>query len=403
MQKMPSMPSGRSKFAAAKLRKSDAGAGAGILAAVLVAISLVVFTVGANEGGSGFFGQMRNAAQMVTSPLQMMGSAITSPFTGLGNVFRNLTAAEQTLVELEEENARLAARNVELEEAEQSAKRLQSLLDLRDTHSLQSVAARVISGSNDSWTSSVVIDHGTSSGLAVGMPVVAGDGAVGQIISCSPTTSTVRLLTDELSSVSAMLQGTRAQGMLQGTVEGKLKLALIRTDQSVNVGDMVVTSGLGGVFPKGLPMGKVSVIDSDPGAGYYQIEVEPLTRIGNLEEVLVITSLTEGQQASDEDIANADAADQEAASGHSAKRLVAEGDGGDKEDEESETGEEKQGQQNEEQTGELGSNQIGNRALEQSNGTDSGAGNAATGSEMGNDLTGGQNSNANDGVAGNAG
>jgi rod shape-determining protein MreC len=340
---------------------------------------------------------------MVTSPLQIMGTTITSPFTGLGNVFRNLTADERTLIELEEENARLAARNVELEEAEQSAQRLQSLLELRDAHSLQSVAARVISGSSDSWSSSVVIDHGASSGLAVGMPVVTGNGAVGQIISCSPTTSTVRLLTDELSSVSAMLQGTRAQGMLKGTVEGKLKLALIRTDQTVNVGDMVVTSGLGGVFPKGLPMGKVSVIDSDPGAGYYEIEVEPLTRIGNLEEVLVITSLTEGQQASDEDIANADAADLEAASGHSAKRLVAEGDGGDKEDEESETGEEKQDLQTDEQTGELGSNQIGNRAVDQATGSGNDTGDTASGSEMGNEMTGGQNSNANDGMAGNAG
>lgn len=326
MQKMPSMPSGRGRSAASKLRKSDAGAGAGTLAIVLVVLSLTAFTLSVRDSGVGFFSQVRNAVQVVTSPLQMMGSAIASPFTGLGNVFHNLTADEKTLVELKEENERLSARNVELEEAQLSAERLQSLLDLRDSYSLQSTAARVISGSNDSWTSSVVIDHGSSSGLAVGMPVTSQNGAVGQIISCSPTTATVRLLSDESSSISAMIQSSRAQGMLKGSVDGTLKLSLIRTDQTVNVGDVVVTSGLGGVFPKGLPLGKVSIVESDPGAGYYDIEVEPFTRIGNLEEVLVITSLTEGQQASDEDIANADAADLEAASGRSAKRLVPESD-----------------------------------------------------------------------------
>ena len=328
MQKMPSMHGGRSRAATAKLRKSDAGAGAGVLAAVLVAISLLVFTVSARDGGTGFFGQLRGGMQMVTAPLQLMGSAITSPFTGLGNVFKNLTADGQTLVELQQENERLVARNVELEEAEQSAQRLQELLQLRDNYSLQSMAARVISGSTDSWTSSVVIDRGTSSGLAVGMPVTSETGAIGQIISCSPTTATVRLLNDEASSVSAMLQKSRAQGMLQGSVDGKLRLTLIRTDQNVQVGDVVVTSGLGGVFPKGLPLGKVASVQSSPGEGFYEIEVEPNARIANLEEVLVITSLTEEQQASDDDITNADANDLNSAVGHNAKRLVPEGEGG---------------------------------------------------------------------------
>lgn len=329
------MPSGRSRVAAAKLRKSDASAGAGTLAAILVALSLVFFTVSARDDGSGFFGQVRSAVQVVVSPVQLLGSMVTSPFTGLSNVFRNLTAGEQTLAELKSENERLAARNVELEEAQLSAQRLQELLELRDTYSLQSMAARVIAGSGDSWTDSVIIDHGTSSGLAVGMPVANETGAVGQIIQCTATTSTVRLLADEASSVSAMLQESRAQGMLQGGVDGTLRLSMIRTDQQVQPGDVVVTSGLGGVFPKGLPLGKVATVESRPGESYYQIVVEPFSRVGNLEEVLVITSLTDGQEATDEDIAKADAVDLDAASGHSAKRLVPENE---KKDEDDETG-----------------------------------------------------------------
>jgi rod shape-determining protein MreC len=134
----------------------------------------------------------------------------------------------------------------------------------------------------------------------------------------------VRLLTDEGSSVSAMVQSSRAQGMLEGSVDGTLRLAYIRTDQTINVGDIVVTSGLGGVFPKGLPLGRVSIVESAPGSSYYDIVVEPFAYPGLLEEVLVVTSLTEGQEATAEDIAIADAADV-AAAGGTPREVVTEG------------------------------------------------------------------------------
>lgn len=338
MQKMPSMPSGRNRSGAAKFRKQDAGSGAGVMATVLVVVSLAVFTLSAQEGPDGFFAQVRGVVQTITSPISYVGAVITSPFAGLGNVFRNLTADEQTLSDLKAENEQLAARNVELEEARLTAERLQQLLDLRDTHALQSIAARVISGSSDSWTAAVTIDRGSSAGLAVGMPVATQTGAIGQIIACAATTSTVRLLTDEGSSISAMLQTDRVQGMLRGSVDGTLKLTMIRTDHTVDVGEMVVTSGLGGVFPKGLPLGKVASVESEPGSAYYEITVEPLTRIGNLEEVLVITSLTEAQQATEEDIASADAADLEAASGKSAGDLMPESSKDDDEEDEEQDG-----------------------------------------------------------------
>lgn len=315
MPSMPSMPGSRPS--SRKLRRSDSGGGAGILTMILVIISLSIFTLGVREGGQGFFSSVRSFTQTVVSPLRLMGAGVLSPFTGVGNIFRNLTADEKTLSELKDENARLAARNVELEEAEVTVKQLQKLLDLRSSYNLQSTAARVISGSTDSWTSSVIIDKGTSAGLAVGMPVVDGNGAIGQIISCSATTSTVRLLSDENSSVSAMIQSSRAQGMLKGSPDGTLYLSFVRTDQTVDVGEIVVTGGLGGVFPKGLPLGKIASVESSPGSTYYTIVVEPFSTAANLEEVLVITSLTEEQEATSEDIEEADAKDLEAASGRS--------------------------------------------------------------------------------------
>ena len=106
-----------------------------------------------------------------------------------------------------------------------------------------------------------------------------------------------------------MVQSSRAQGMLKGSADGTLHLTLISTDQTVNVGDTIVTSGLGGVFPKGLPLGKVSSVNRSDGALYYDIEVDPASSTENFEEVLVITSLTEEQEATSSDIAEADSQD----------------------------------------------------------------------------------------------
>lgn len=316
MPTMPSMPTGRNRPASSKLRKGETGAGAGLLTMVLVIISLVLFTLNVGEGGKGILTSVSGIAQTIVSPLRMVGAGMVSPFVGMGNVVRNLTADERTLTDLEQEIERLNARNVELEEAEVTAQQLQELLDLRSTYNLQSTAAHVIAGSTDSWVSTVTIDKGKAAGLEVGMPVTDSAGAVGQIMDLSTTTSTVRLITDEGSSVAAMVQSTRAQGIVKGSPDGTLYLNFIRTDQAVEVGDIVVTSGLGGVYPKGLPIGKVAVIDRTPGSTYFSIVVEPYAHVGNLEEVLVITSLTAEQLATPEDIQESDAADMDAASGN---------------------------------------------------------------------------------------
>lgn len=278
---------------------------------VCAVLSVALFTLSCRTGESGPLGVVRSAFQTVTMPVRYLGATVAAPFQGLGNIFTNLTADQATLSELQAENDQLRARNVELEEDAESAQRLQDLLDLRDANNLQSTAARIISGSTDSWSSTVTIDKGTSSGLTAGMPVTSSSGIVGQIISCSASTSVVRLLTDENSSISAMIQSSRAQGMLDGSATGEVTLTLVRTNQQVSVGDTVVTSGLGGVFPKGLAVGQVTSVENNPGSLYLDIVVELFAKAETTEEVLVITSLTEEQQASAEDIAEADAQERE--------------------------------------------------------------------------------------------
>ncbi|ERI04768.1 rod shape-determining protein MreC [Atopobium sp. oral taxon 810] len=292
----------------AQLRKRSVNNGLRV-AVVCVVLSVVFFTLGNREAGKGPLNSIRGGFQVITTPVKVLGAAVTAPFQGLGNIFANLTSSQETLSELKTRNEKLTARNAELEEAQQTAKRLQKLLDLQDSYNLKSTAARIIAGSTDSWSSTVTIDKGTLAGLAVGMPVTDAAGIIGQTIACGPTSSTVRLLTDEGSSVAAMLQGTRVQGMLNGSADGTLHLTLIGTDQKVEVGDMVVTSGLGGVFPKGLPLGRVYNVNRTTGALYLDIQVSTLSSTENFEEVLVVTSLTEGQEATEEEIAAADKQD----------------------------------------------------------------------------------------------
>ncbi len=157
----------------------------------------------------------------------------------------------------------------------------------------------------------MTIDKGSADGFAINMPVCNSAGVIGQIIEVSANTSTVRLITDENSGVSAMVQSTRAQGILQGQPDGTLRLEYVATDADVQEGDIIVTSGIGGVYPKGLPLGTVSTVVREENATYYTITVTPASSdTENNEEVLVMTSLTSDQQASDEEVAQANDAPQ---------------------------------------------------------------------------------------------
>ena len=139
------------------------------------------------------------------------------------------------------------------------------------------------------------------------MAVCNSGGVIGQIIEVSATNSTVRLLTDENSGVSAMVQSSRAQGMLQGQPDGSLSLNYVTADQDVQVGDIVITSGLGGVFPKGLPLGTVASVNRASNATYYTIVVRAQSLAENNEEVLVITSVGADQAANADEVAAANA------------------------------------------------------------------------------------------------
>ena len=263
---------------------------------VLCLVSILLLSFYIREGESGPIHSVRGAVSVVTTPVRVLGSLVATPFNAAGNVMGNLTASQETLSELREQNAELTAQVAELSESKKTSERLESLLNLQSTYSLTS---------SDAWSRAVTIDKGTAAGFSCGMAVCNSGGVIGQIVEVSATTSTVQLITDEGSGVSAMIQSTRAQGMLQGQPDGSLRLSYVSTESDVKVGDIVITSGIGGVYPKGLPLGTVSSVEKSDNDVYYTIVVRAQSTAENNEEVLVITSLTDDQIASDQDVASA--------------------------------------------------------------------------------------------------
>lgn len=277
---------------------------------VLSIVSVLLLTFYIREGDTGPIHAVRAGVVTITSPVRSLGSVIASPFNGLGNIFANLTASQETLDELREQNKELTAQVAELSEAQETATRLEGLLELKSTYNLQSTAARIVGSSTDAWSRTVTIDKGSLDGLAINMPVTDSSGVIGQIIEVAPTSAVVRLITDEASGVSAMVQSTRAQGILQGQPDGTLRLEYVSVDADVKEGDIIVTSGIGGIYPKGLPLGTVASVEREPNALYYTVVVNVTSTTENNEEVLVITSLTEEQSASDEEVASANSTPQ---------------------------------------------------------------------------------------------
>ena len=273
-------------------------------------VSVLLLTFYLREGDAGPVHALRSAAMTVTSPLRLVGSAVSAPFGIAARAASDASAPAETLSELKAENERLTKKVAELSEAEKTAERLQGLVGLQSTYKLKSTAARIVGTAGDAWSDTVTIDKGSTAGFEAGMPVCGAGGVIGQIIETSATTSTVRLATDERSGISAMIQSTRAQGMLEGQADGTLRLAYVPIDADVKEGDIVITSGIGGKFPKGLPLGTVSSVERASNDVYYTIVVRPVSSAESDEEVLVVTSIDEDQLATDEDVASANSAPQ---------------------------------------------------------------------------------------------
>jgi len=199
------------------------------------------------------------------------------------------------LVHLHRENERLKKRIADLQrendrmrEMVLSHERLRKLLQFRETLSSTIIAAEVVGRDPSSWFKSVTINKGEKDGVRKGMAVISPEGVIGQILKTAPSHSVVLLVTDYNSAIDSIIQRTRAKAIVEGGGENRCQLKYLLRAEDVVAGDRVVTSGLGGNFPKGLMIGEIRKVDKK-GHGIFQYaELVPSVDFTRLEEVLII-------------------------------------------------------------------------------------------------------------------
>jgi rod shape-determining protein MreC len=231
-------------------------------------------------------------------PLGHVFLEIMAPFqrlaAGMGGMTRAVFERYVFLVGTQAQNEALRARIRDLErrathqsEMELMNRRLKRLLALGRELPTRAVAAEVAARDASVWFQSLTLNKGESDGIQTGMPVLAPEGVVGLIASTSPRASRVLLLTDPNSGIDVLIQRTRVRGILSGLLERGTTLKYVKRSDDVRVGDRVVTSGLDGVFPKGLPVGRVTQVSRKDRGLFLYAEVTPEADASRLEEVLV--------------------------------------------------------------------------------------------------------------------
>ena len=224
----------------------------------------------------------------ITVPLQKM---VSMPLSWA----RERYSRYVDLVDLRDENellrqqiALLEEENLQYREALVAGGRLERIVAMRDDFEAPLQPAEVVGQDVSPWFRSVLIDRGRSRDVRSGMPMVTDRGVVGLVTATSPHASRAMLILDRQSAVDGIVQRSRARGIVRGTGSGRLEFVFVVRGDDVEVGDVVITSGVGGVYPKGLRVGEVTGIEVDEDRLLHTAVVEPAVDFERLEQVFVL-------------------------------------------------------------------------------------------------------------------
>jgi rod shape-determining protein MreC len=228
------------------------------------------------RGASGAFSSVRN---------------VWSGYIGLRQVHsenaRLLKELEETQVALQQQRA-LADRSRSLER----------LLDLRDRSKLATAAAEIIAAGASPDFRTLTIDKGSGDGVNADMAVIAPAGVVGRVVMPTMRAAKIQLLIDRNAAAGALVERSRAQGVVVGSGDALLNLQYVPEVADVMVGDLVVTSGIDGIYPKGYVIGRIESVEKS-GGSFKKIAVRPAVDFTSLEEVLVVLTPTPAQEAAE--------------------------------------------------------------------------------------------------------
>jgi rod shape-determining protein MreC len=229
-------------------------------------------------------------------PFQTAISKVSNYAGSIWDKYTDLLNVREENEQLRQELLQYKTANIEYREAVATNVRLQKLLELKESLPPPTLSAEIVGKDPSLWFRTFTINRGSSDGVQKGMPVVTVEGVVGQVLTSSPNYSKVLLATDPNSAIEVITQKTRVQGIVKGSGPETFNLHYVLKSAEVEKGDYVLTSGLGGVFPKGLMVGTVAEITKSRRGMFQNIAVKPAVDFSQLEYLIIIMkkySLTE--------------------------------------------------------------------------------------------------------------
>jgi rod shape-determining protein MreC len=258
-----------------------------LTAGMLLLLSLHLVSTGVHQGD--LAARPQSMFLEMLRPIDGALSRVSESAQSIVNNYRELVHVREENARLRAELAKVTSDRARLAELEVENQHLGELLELRDVLGLKAVAANVIGSDATGLSHTLILSSGSSEGLRAGMAVLSNQGVVGKIIATSPHASRVLLIDDHNSALDGFDQRSRTRGIVAGLVDDGVILKYVDRSQDLRAGDAIVTSGLDGIFPRGLLVGWIKSVHREGPGLFLSIGINPGVDFRSLEQVLVVT------------------------------------------------------------------------------------------------------------------
>lgn len=259
---------------------------------LLIIMGLMILSVYYSDSGNWAVSSVQRQVISILAPVYRLANSVYSPFKKGWNYITSFNEMRDENIRLREENRRLKSELSKRKTDRQENIRLKKLIGFQSDSGFKTIPARVIGRTPSRWQAIVIIDKGREQGIRKNMPVVVAEGVVGQVVLVGKNAANVLLLSDDKSGIGVEVKRTGLLGVVEGRIDGELRLKFIPKDADIRVGDRLLTSGIGQVYPRKLMVGRVAQVKEDQYGMEKTIIVKPAVNFSKLEEVLVITDKT---------------------------------------------------------------------------------------------------------------
>ncbi len=254
---------------------------------LLLLLALHLLTAGVSPGARAERPSL--ALLWMLKPVQAVEANVADDGASFFHDYFDLVNVRRENAQLRDQVAALEGQRTRLAELEVENRHLSELLELRDALATQAVAARVIGADASELSRTLILSEGSSGGLRRDLPVISTEGVVGKLIAVAPNASRVLLINDHNSGLDAFDQRSRARGIVAGLLNGDLTMKYVDRTEDVKPGDSVVTSGMDGIFPRGLLVGQVTRVSQEGPGLFLNVDIQPAADFRKLEQVLILT------------------------------------------------------------------------------------------------------------------